>query len=107
MAERKTQYNKLKKPKLPDSVELEAMKEAEPKTATAPKPDNKPTKGNSAIDILVTAENGLNVREKPIKGSAIVRVLGYNEKEKVLSVNGEWGKVSDGWIMLAYTNYAK
>lgn len=98
MAERKTQYNKLKKPKLPDSVELEAKKDAEPAREVEIKP-------RKVIDVIVTAKNGLNVREKPIKTARVVKVLANRERVSVTEVNGEWGKIKDGWIMLEFTSY--
>ncbi len=98
MAERKTQYNKIKKPakKLPDSVELAAK---EIGVDLADKPDR------TVIKTLVTVLNGLNVRKEPSKASEIVRTLKYNDPIEITEVKGEWAYIGDGWVMRRFTGY--
>jgi uncharacterized protein YgiM (DUF1202 family) len=98
MAERKTQYNKIKKPakKLPDSVELAAKEE---NIDISKKPEK------TVIKTLVTVLNGLNVRKEPSKASAVVRTLKYNEPIEITEVKGEWAFIGDGWVMRRFTGY--
>ena len=85
MAEKKTAYNKIKKP-LPDQVALEAKKNDPPKIRTT----------------YVTAAGGLNVRKGPGKESDVIRVAPYGYSVKVTRTKDNWGFIGDGWVDMTY-----
>ena len=91
MAEKKTQYNKVKKP-LPDSVKLEAKKEKEP-TPVEPK---------IAFAGVVNSKSGLNVRAAASATAAIIRVLKFNDLVEITDTKGDWGFIGDGWVKMPF-----
>jgi len=105
MAERKTQYNRVKKSKpLPDSVELEALKNVKQE---APKEEYETTP--VAVEITVTAKTGLNVRKQPSKNAPILKVLPNGFKFVTNKIENGWAYISTekGWVMTEFTSYKK
>lgn len=53
----------------------------------------------------VTAKRGLNVRRTPmVSDGNIVTALSYGAEVEIFKVDGDWGKIEEGWICLEYTN---
>ena len=53
----------------------------------------------------VTVTRGLNIRQEPNADSEIVGTLVQGNVVTVLEVDGNWGKVVQGWINLKYVEY--
>lgn len=47
----------------------------------------------------------LNVRKAPEVNAEIVRILQNEEKIEVLSIDGEWAKIKDGYVVNGYLIY--
>lgn len=47
----------------------------------------------------------LNVRKEPAVNAPVVRVLQNEEKVEVLSINGDWAKIKDGYVVNGYLLY--
>lgn len=114
MAERKTQYNRVKRSKpLPDSVELEALKDSEkveePKRETKKEEPKVASELAKPIKLQVLAVSGLNVRKQPSKGAPIFKVLKNKTVFLANKVENGWAYISelDGWVMTEFTSYKK
>ena len=57
--------------------------------------------------VKVTANNGLNLRERPTTNSDIVRAFTKGTNLKIYEISGNWGRTNDGWVCLDYTDYKK
>ena len=57
---------------------------------------------NDEVADIQTVQVRLNVRQKPQKGSEVVRILEAGEKVEILAYDGDWAKISDGYCMKEY-----
>ena len=57
---------------------------------------------NDEVADIQTVQVRLNVRQKPQKGSEVVRILAAGEKVEILAYDGDWAKISDGYCMKEY-----
>lgn len=65
-------------------------------------------KEDKVIDtVKVTADSGLNCREKATTSSNIIKAYTKGTYLKIYKVDGNWGKTGDGWVCLDYTDYKK
>ncbi len=75
-------------------------------TNTAPSTETKASK-----DVYVTAEDGLNMREKPDKSAKVLAVIPFGTKLSVLEQQTGWDKVEyngqQGWIVSDYVSETK
>ena len=105
MAERKTQYNRVGKSNpLPDSVELEALKN---ERQEIPKEERKTTP--ATVEIEVMSKFGLNVRKQPSKNAPILKVLPNGFKFVTNKIENGWAYIpaDKGWVMTEFTSYKK
>lgn len=66
------------------------------------------TNTDKVIDtVKVTADAGLNCREKATTDSDVVKAFTKGTSLKIYEINGEWGKTDGGWVCLTYTDYKK
>lgn len=59
------------------------------------------------ITVKVTANDGLNLRKEPNTSSSILKAFTKGTSLKIYEIKSNWGKTSDGWICLDYTDYKK
>ena len=57
--------------------------------------------------VKVTADIGLNCREKATTDSNIIKAYTKGTSLKIYEIDGEWGRTDDGWVCLTYTDYKK
>ena len=57
--------------------------------------------------VKVTADAGLNCREKATTDSNIIKAYTKGTSLKIYEIKGKWGRTDDGWVCLDYTNYKK
>ena len=57
--------------------------------------------------VKVTHEKGLNLREQANTNSEIITAFPQGTMLKIYEVNGEWGRTTNGWVCLAYTDYGE
>ena len=57
--------------------------------------------------VKVTADAGLNCREKATTDSNIIKAYEKGTSLEIYEIKGEWGRTDDGWVCLDYTNYKK
>ncbi|MDE7422316.1 MAG: glycoside hydrolase family protein [Lachnospiraceae bacterium] len=58
---------------------------------------------DESYKVIVTAKNGLNVRKGAGTNYGKVKVLKHKQKVTITKTKNGWGKISDGWICLKYT----
>lgn len=58
---------------------------------------------DESYKVIVTAKNGLNVRKGAGTNYSKVKVLKHKQKVTITKTKNGWGKISDGWICLKYT----
>ena len=68
---------------------------------------NKNTSDKVIDTVKVTASAGLNCRKEANTNSNIVTAYTKGTSLKIYKISGNWGKTSDGWVCLDYTNYKK
>lgn len=54
---------------------------------------------------IVTAKEGLRIRQSATAASARLGAYKYNTAVDVLATNGNWGQTDQGWICLDYTRF--
>lgn len=67
---------------------------------------NKPVKAAKAktgYTVKVTPLNGLNVRKGPAISFGKIKALRYGKTVDILEESNGWGRTSEGWICLEYT----
>lgn len=57
--------------------------------------------------VKVTADAGLNCREKATTDSNIIKAYEKGTSLEIYEIKGKWGRTDDGWVCLDYTNYKK
>lgn len=55
--------------------------------------------------VKVTADAGLNCREKATTSSNIIKAYTKGTSLKIYEIDGNWGRTNDGWVCLFYTDY--
>ena len=77
-------------------------------TVDVPVEEEKEESTDKVIDtVKVTADAGLNCREKATTDSDVVKAFTKGTSLKIYEINGEWGKTDGGWVCLTYTDYKK
>lgn len=66
-----------------------------------------PVKETKLATVKVTAKEGLNIRKEPNTECEILGAYVYNTSKDIYEIKSNWGKTSDGWICLDYTDYKK
>ena len=69
--------------------------------------DKEENKDEAITTVKVTADIGLNCREKATTDSNIIKAYTKGTSLRIYEIKGEWGRTNDGWICLNYTDYKK
>ena len=76
-------------------------------TVVVDKEENEDTTDKIIDTVKVTADIGLNCREKATTDSNIIKAYTKGTSLKIYEIKGKWGRTDDGWVCLDYTNYKK
>ena len=76
-------------------------------TTTVDVPIQEENKDKVITTVKVTADLGLNCREKATTDSNIIKAYTKGTSLRIYEIKEEWGRTNDGWICLNYTDYKK
>ena len=76
-------------------------------TVVVDKEENEDTTDKIIDTVKVTADIGLNCREKATTDSNIIKAYTKGTSLRIYEIDGEWGRTDDGWVCLDYTDYKK